>query len=382
MANQVQIVHIYPGTGGSAGLYMEEIYSALDVEFKQACLVNYYFPFKFGKKLFYKHTEMVGKNVFSKFPLFRLYVRFLELIFAYMRAFGLIKWKYKPEVINFSMTTNLRLELWFLKLLRKYTKAKIVLTCHDVVPFKTTYSNFEDDLAFRKAFFDTADYLLVHNPNSRKDLRQYYDMDEHKIVAHDFPVMDLAKLPGGEDYAQVSVVSSDEIKFSFVGHMRKEKGINVLLDAWKKNQKEHISLDIVGNCPTTIKIDSSKYKNLYFSDAFLSDDDYMKQIAKSDFIILPYMSGTNSGIPSSVASLGSIPITSDIDMFLNNSLVDKELMFSNGNSDALFELIERVGELTREEISGIKKEQKSRLASYKVRFSEQVIATYKHLLFK
>lgn len=47
------LFHIYAGTQGSAGLYINEIIKALDLaNIKQNAFVSYYYPFKNGKKIF------------------------------------------------------------------------------------------------------------------------------------------------------------------------------------------------------------------------------------------------------------------------------------------------------------------------------------------
>ena len=47
------LFHIYAGTQGSAGLYINEIIKALDLaNIKQNAFVSYYYPFKKGKKFF------------------------------------------------------------------------------------------------------------------------------------------------------------------------------------------------------------------------------------------------------------------------------------------------------------------------------------------
>ena len=104
----------------------------------------------------------------------------------------------------------------------------------------------------------------------------------------------------------------------------------------------------------------------------------MHNISSAKCVILPYLRGTNSGIPSSVYSLGSDLIVSDIPMFKNNPLIGKESYFECGNSNSLFEkMCSFYKELHKE--TSIKKE---RIDSYRQSFNNQVVQLYSQLLNK
>ena len=48
------IYHIYWGTSGNSGLYLDEIYQILKKGgYNQKIYVNYYYPFGYGEKIFF-----------------------------------------------------------------------------------------------------------------------------------------------------------------------------------------------------------------------------------------------------------------------------------------------------------------------------------------
>lgn len=68
------LFHIYAGTQGSAGLYINEIIKALDLaNIKQNAFVSYYYPFKNGKKIFYRFTDLAAGKKKTKY---RPYIRY------------------------------------------------------------------------------------------------------------------------------------------------------------------------------------------------------------------------------------------------------------------------------------------------------------------
>lgn len=341
----MDILHIYAGTSGSAGTYIHEIYKALNKKFKQEVIVSYFYPFNYGKKIFYRYSDLSKPNFLHKIDKVRLIVRYFELFFSLVYIFVFIKIK-NPKVINYSLTSQINLERIFLKLVKKYTKCKLYITVHDAIPFETNYSNFEESLKKRKVFFDLADKLIIHNKNSYYDLINCYKIDEkNKIIEFPFPIMDIKDMNYSNQIDNLtSSLPNSKYIFSFVGHLRKEKGITILLEAWEKfNLENDLSnesiLVIAGNIPKGFVYDFKKNQNLIVIDRFLNDLEYKNLIEKSHCVILPYIRGTNSGIPSTVLSLNTRLITSDIEMFVNNEIIDKKYVFRSEDVNFLKNVI-------------------------------------------
>ena len=339
---KIDILHIYAGTSGSSGLYIDAIYKALEIEFNQEVIVSYKFPFNYGKKIFYRFSDLSTKNFTHKIDKLRLIIRYFELLYAliYSLIYIIIN---KPKIINYSLTTQINLEYFFLKLVSKFSKSKIWITAHDVIPFKTNYTDFDKSIKKRKMFFDLGHRIIVHNSNSINDLVSSYRINKLKILEFPFPIMDLNKIPN----YQIPTIINDLLLpkkkyFLFVGHIRTEKGINILLEAWQKivlkDDFINNTLVIAGNIPKGFDFNFNK-QNVVTINRFLNDFEYRFLIENSKCVILPYTRGTNSGIPSSVVALKTKLITSDIDMFKTNSLIDQKFIFENKNIDDLISVM-------------------------------------------
>lgn len=324
------LYHVYAGTQGVAGTYLNEIIETLkEVGIVQKAFVSYYYPFDNAKKCFFRITDLASRKKKTKV---RLYIRYLELICTLSYIF-INSLCYRPAYLNYSLTSSYLPEYIFLLLIRKFLKIRIILTCHDVIPFENAFLRMSSEIKRRRFLLKMADYLLVHNDNSKNDLIRYYGINPDKIVKHPFPIMDLK--PWAPDGFKKT------IDFLFVGHLRKEKGVNILLEAWKKFHKEYSNaiLYIVGNKPVNSDILPNDYVdlNVVFVLNYVSDAEYANYISSAKCVVLPYLRGTNSGIPSSVYSLGTKLIASDIPMFKNNVLISKDALFECGNSDSLVE---------------------------------------------
>lgn len=362
------IYHIYWGTAGNSGLYLDEIYQVLNnSRYKQKVFVSYYYPFNYGEKIFFKYTNMEN----TKFKGFlRRILQLIEIFFAF--SYILISSiKDKPLIVNYSLIGSTHIFiLWFLKLIKKITKCNLIITCHDVLPFANSVISNKKEMKNRTGVFNYADYLLVHNKNSIRDLKEHFKINEIKILIHSFPLMDLSKL------YDINSNIDKKYDFLFIGHLRKEKGVEFLLNSWSDFHKEcpNAKLCISGNAsPIIDKInvikDRLESENVEFHLNFISDIDYFTFVNSSRFVILPYVSGTNSGIISTVLSIGANVITSDIPMFRNNSFLSDDDMFISNNKDSLIDILKR-------KIKENNKSYSFMIDTYRKQFSEEVIEAY------
>lgn len=381
MNNLIDILHIYSGTSGNAGLYLDEIYKSLRNNYNQQVIVSAYYPFNYGKKIFYKYSDL-GNNLRYRFKgKLRHYIRFFELCFSCIYIYFFLLFN-KVKVINYSLITNIFVERWLLFFIKKTFRIKLLITCHDVLPF-ATYSSFEKELIKKSKFFDLADALIVHNENSILDLKKFYRIDKQKIIKFPFPVMDLTHFLSSKP-ENVNSAGNELITFGFVGHLRKEKGIAILIEAWEIffSKEKKVELIIAANVPRTISFDFKeiKKKNLTLIEKYVSDNEYIEILSKCDFLILPYKRGTNSGIPSSALTVNTLVITSDIPLFNNMPYILDCLKFNSENVDSLVKVLEFARGLEKEVRNGLINESKILLKEFRKEFNKQITLVFNRLL--
>jgi glycosyltransferase involved in cell wall biosynthesis len=332
-SKKIDILHVYYGSSGIAGTYVDEIYNSLKNEFRQECIVNYYFPFNYGLKKYFKITELGHLSSFLKHKKIRLSIRFLELILTSFYIFYYCK-RHKVKVLNYSIVADSNIEKILINKIIKSTKTKVAITCHDVKPF-SLYNTSSQAIEKKKVFFELADFLIVHNSNSVSNLSKYYGIDTSKTILYPFPLMDSQNVVPLEDISK-----ADNLKtYCIIGHLRNEKGLDVLLNARKKfyTPDKDTKLIVAGNIPSnaSINIQNPSKLNIEFRPGFVSDNEYSRILEIADYIILPYKHGTNTGIPSSAILKNTNVISSDIEMFKNMNYLDKNLMFESENVDEL-----------------------------------------------
>jgi glycosyltransferase involved in cell wall biosynthesis len=362
----LDILHIYYGSQGSGGLYLDEIYQTLnDENYRQDVIVSYYYPFNYGNKFFFKYSDL--SSGFFKNKL-RIIIRLIEYLYGLFRSIVYIFY-YKPKVINYSLNRAYIFDLWFVKIINLFTKSKVIITCHDVLPFSSLEKNIESQIKLRKLIFQKANYLLVHNQNSVHELIKYYEIDSKSIFHHPFPIMDLNKINENQNF-------NKKYDFAFVGHLRKEKGLDFLLEAWLTFHKHNPSakLLIAGNQSKKIEnLDHFKQKNVTFILKYLSDADLYRYMNESCTIILPYYEGTNSGIVFNLATLNVNIIYSNLPMFIENELLQREGEFEKENTTSLLNRMKYY-------YNNSTSENKSSLVAYKLEFKFKLFDFYNNIL--
>lgn len=364
----IDIVHIYHGSQGIGGLYLNEIYESLDKNaIKQEVLVSYYYKFNYGRKIFFKYTDLSSGKYKGKL---RILFRAIEFLYGLIIAYIFLV-KTKPKLINYSLNSAYFLDVLFLKLIQNTMKSKIIITCHDVLPLSENIQNEKKQISYRKKIFSLSHFLLVHNENSISDLINYFSVPKNKIYFHSFPIMDLNKI-----FSHPEKVVDEKFDFLFIGHLRKQKGIDTLVNAWIKYTKINpkARLNIVGN---PINQNQKEYftslekYNIFADLKYLSDQEYFDSISNAKTVILPYKNGTNSGVIFNLITMNVNILYSNLPMFLSNPLLKPEGMFASED-----QLVKKIEEFYYIQPQNIYQE----ISKYRKEFDIQVLTIYSQLL--
>ena len=338
----MSVVIIDPATGGVAGLYLDAYKKV--AEKHGATLVGAYASLSnAGKRYFYPYTDLASGGR-QKFGRLRLPIRYAELIAGLVRSLFLIARK-RPMAVFYALSSNLTPELIFLLILRAFGVRTYVI-CHDVVPFVAAHENRTFKNAQRRQFYRFASKLICHNRRSIVELTESYGIASERIEYVPFPIMDIAGLAKAGGAAPSHEAGP---RFLFIGHVRAEKGVNILVRAWREAQPSMVGakLVIAGQVPHGVEICAdAENPGLVLIDRYIGEAEYVRLIAEADFVVFPYIAGTNSGVLSNVVSLGKPVIVSDIAMFPESGLIAVGSYFPSQNEGALARKLVEYGSLS------------------------------------
>lgn len=310
------------------GLYVEKIKIALNNK-----RITYILPsnYKYSHDNTWKVFNYISNKIHS--PTFQKIFKFFEMYFSFilifMKMLTLIKTK---KIIIISLYQPFNAFYFFLKIV-KLTNSKIFIIVHDLVPFPSNYPKiiFTD----QNKILGLSDGLIAHNQHSKIELEKF----KKKVFKFRFPLLNDKKINPNKFYFK----KNSSLKFLLLGHLRYEKGADLLIDAWKKyiNRFPNSELIIAGAVLPGSNINIANLSSIKLISNYLDDDQYSDLIIDCDYGILPYRFGTNSGILSSFVAAGKPVINSNLDLFLDSPFTIKELTFKiedgfNGLLEVLF----------------------------------------------
>ena len=210
----------------------------------------------------------------------------------------------------------------------KIKKIRIIISLHNILPHIQNRKDLLFDKIVNKFVFPFADRFIVHNQRNKETFIQFYKIDENKISIITHGVLDLAKqkeIPMNEAKAKLQLPTDKKI-ILFFGYLRKNKGVDVLIKAFNKINKEmeDVFLLIAGQ-PFRVDINEYMYliKNynleatVKFEPGFVPEDDIGYYFSACDLVVLPYTYlDTHGGVgalalpykkPMIVSDVGGLP---------------------------------------------------------------------------
>jgi len=199
------------------------------------------------------------------------------------------------------------------RLLRWFTKTKILFICHNVVEHE---ANFITKF-LTKSVLKKGDMFIVHSEDDRKNLKTM--LPQANVKKSHQPTYDVFKL---EETVQSNIKEKLGLGLRvilFFGFIREYKGLHYLLDAMPRIiERNQASLLIVGE----FWKDKEAYleqvrrlnieKNVYIVDEYVPNEDVPNYFAAADIAVLPYTSATGRGIVQMALGLEKPVITTKV----------------------------------------------------------------------
>lgn len=280
-------------------------------------------------------------------------------------------------------------------------KKKVVCTLHDVVPLSSLRRDFfqrygSDDLwqikkflfkGFTKMLGKLSSHIIVLNPLGKITLVQDYNFNAEKVslIEH-----------GIEPIKKDTLSENGQVFVTFYGFLKKGKGLEELLDAWKIiYEQTGAILQIVGGEHPYRKDDSLNTLKRKISElniqrgvlitGFVKDEDLHEYFRRSSAFVFPYNEWGDiifsSGAVAKVLSYMKPIILTDVPAFRSLIDVGGALVCERGNVDSLVENI--LSALSTDAkclrvLSNLAKATESR--SWKV-IAHQTVGLYSDLIF-
>jgi glycosyltransferase involved in cell wall biosynthesis len=339
--------HVYYGTRGAAGAYVDALLGAshrAGLHAEAFVSTRYAYRTPGAHRWFFPLTDRTERR-----NRLILLLRAAELG-AGLAGIALLALLRRPE-INIHLIGPVTFLYAFFCVCRA-AGLRTWVTCHDVLPHSGTPE------ARRLRMFRRADRLIVHSPAAREKLMALLGPQiEERIRLHPFPFSPYDALLSPERMDQADRRFRDLLGhspfFLLCGVVRRSKGVEVLLDAWAKAAcaATH-KLVIAGKWDEhdDLLTRARATPGCILMEQYLTEEELVWLIEHAHFSVLPYLDYTHSGILWSVAHHGGAVIVSDIELF-KELLPEYDLVVPRGDATALAAALDRAATMSAEEVA-------------------------------
>lgn len=252
-------------------------------------------------------TEIPEKNIHCTYCFFkRIYgkspkaIRFLRFIVGLLKSLGHARIN-GAKLVHYHIFQYSLLE--FLEVVAtRFLGMRFVLTVHDVESFSSKKNIFMTKFILRRA-----QGIVVHNTISNQSVLNLVPEAVHKIsiIPHGNYLEHVKEAPSLEDARKILGIPFDSQVALFFGQIKKVKGLDILLHAWKdvvKNNSKALLvvagrlwkedfkyyLDITEQCCLE--------NSVKFDIRYIPDDEALLYYSAADVIVLPYRKIYQSGV--------------------------------------------------------------------------------------
>jgi glycosyltransferase involved in cell wall biosynthesis len=236
-------------------------------------------------------------------------------VFSSFRAARIINDSIRPDVIDIQwfvpqhgfvlIPLIVFLKYWF------RSKAKIVLTVHNVLPHE---SRVFDRLLSRMAF-RFSDRLLVHAEKLRDEVVMRFGQPVRKISVVPHGICADTEAIYGKTEARTHLGIKEKQVILFFGYVRRYKGLTDLIDAFKiVAEKFDVALLIAGEFFTPVAQCHEQLRNnglagkTYLFSRYINSDEVPIFFKAADLLIQPYIKFSGQSGVTQTAYLHSVPV--------------------------------------------------------------------------
>lgn len=189
---------------------------------------------------------------------------------------------------------------------------RVVLVCDNLVP----HERRPFDLAFTRWMLRESDGYLVMSDSVQRDLERLKPGATFRRVPHPlYAQFDRGRWTRASARAALKLDGDVAV---FFGYVRRYKGLDTLLDAWPRvRARRPATLVVAGDfyedaAPYRAQAARAGEGAVRLMEGYLPDEQVEALFKAADVVVLPYRSGTQSGVTHVAYALGVPVITTDV----------------------------------------------------------------------
>lgn len=249
------------------------------------------------------------------FVLWNTFIRLASVPMNYIVLFMRVVACAPNKIFIFNIPLIPSVEIFFLFLIRLKGGVSVGIL-HNLIPSHGEKKYFRNYKYFE--FYNCCDIVVFHDP---KLIANFDDLFPKSVPL--FIDLPSYSVPNALISTSQNENISEILKLGFMGTVRPYKNLELVASELKKlNDRELslVSLKILGKVFYDINNVIYDFENLglgefFYSNGSLGDDDFFREMAECDFLLLPHADSSGSALLSVAASLGVPVIASDLPVF-------------------------------------------------------------------
>lgn len=288
-----KLVYIDSQSVGTMSSYDFHLLSSLDKEqFKIYYICNSNFEYRTDIKdinliLLYNYTKF--KGIKKAISYFISQLKLVSIIF-----------NLKPSIIHVQWLRVFKFDLIILKIIRFISHSKLIYTAHNVLPHDTN-NKYLNVFSLIYNFFDS---IIVHTPSSKEEIINLFKIKPDKIhvIQHGITKLKLSDNFNSTFKIIKNKLPKNKVIVSFLGNLSFYKGLEITLEAIEiLNQSTNFFHFIIAGKDNGINLEklnriNKKSKNTTIEVKTLTNDEFQSYLLLSDFLLLPYIKISQSGL--------------------------------------------------------------------------------------
>lgn len=271
------------------------------------------------RNIFFRRSEVMKPGKI------RSIVRGLEYIRAYIYLMGLAK-KEQFDIIEIEWLLFYKIDANFIKALKKY--APVIYKAHNVLPHEHGESKIDE----LRDIYRAVDGIVLHGESIKEEfIRLFPEINTRKVyIQHHGTYInktteyDISKIP----MQIVNKMEQYDRKYIFFGSLFYNKGVDRLIDVWRKENFNNSLLIIAGKIVEDYYelkdklADIAGIENVLLLDEYVENNTLDYLIANSSAVLITYRHASMSGVLFTAAEFAKPILCTDTgslkEYFLND----------------------------------------------------------------
>lgn len=207
--------------------------------------------------------------------------------------------KEKPKIVHFQWFKIPILDYIVIKIIQ-YSGVHVILTAHNILP----HDSGSRYLKIYTKIYQLLDVIIVHTSATKEELISKFGITSEKINVIPHGILEMER----SNQSNIDKIKSDfkkshnlknKVVFSILGSINKYKGVELAINAWQTlnlSKNSEIHLIIAGNGKFEQLKLLEQDDNTTIVNRFLSNDEFIALVHLSDFVLLPYLQISQSGV--------------------------------------------------------------------------------------